>query len=261
MILDPFKSIASFSFYREVPRKSFGATAGYIAWLGVLYSMAVMAAIFVHLRPRIHEAVAWASESVPRLVLADGQLTSSLPGPIELRHPAWEGLAIVVDTGRTAAVTPAEMSERRLAAYITRDAAYVMTQNRLETYDLSKAKNEKPVVIDDEFFQLMGRMLSTALYPIAFVTTFLAFFVWKHLAALIYAVMGLLINAFQSGGLQFPELYKLSVYAQTPVVALQAAALLTMKPIPFFSLLAFGVVGVYLWQAIRQQQPPAAPAA
>ena len=69
-----------------------------------------------------------------------------------------------------------------------------------------------------------------------------------------YALVALLLNALLSAGLEFPALYRVSVYAQTPVIVLQAAALFLPAPIPYFGLLSLLVGGLYLWQAIRQIQ-------
>jgi len=47
----------------------------------------------------------------------------------------------------------------------------------------------------------------------------------------------------------------LAALSSTAIV-LQMITLLLLKPIPYFRVLAFIVVGVYLWQAIRQHTPP-----
>ena len=70
-----------------------------------------------------------------------------------------------------------------------------------------------------------------------------------------YAVLALILNAAVKGGLEFPELCKLAVVAQTPVVLLQMAQMFLPSPIPLFGLIALIVVGVYLWQGIRQNAP------
>ncbi|MFH2204723.1 MAG: DUF1189 family protein [Elusimicrobiota bacterium] len=260
MITDPLKSVIDFAFYRDVPKKSLGATFGYIAYLGLIYSVVVVIALFVHLRPKIQEAVDWASTEVPEMTLADGKLSSSAQGLTVVRHPKAEELTVIIDTDRTTAVTPAEMHERKALAYLTQNAIYVVRGGsagaRMEAYDLSKAQNEKPVSINAEFYQSLGSVLTTILYPAALLTSWLIFLLWKHAAALIYSLVALLINAGVGGRLEFSELYKLAVYAQTPVIVLQMVTLLLLKPIPYFRVLAFIVVGVYLWQAIRQHVPP-----
>lgn len=259
MILDPVNSIVNFPFYREVPKKSGGAIFGYIAYLGFLYSLTVVLALFVHMRPKLAETIDWLKDSVPKMTLANGRLTSEARGPVSLVHPSLEEIKVIIDTDRTAAVTPAEMTRRKAVAYFTSNTIYILSGTKMEAYDLTKAENKEPVVIDGKFYEMIGSVMSVILYPIAFFTTFLVFLVWKSMAALIYSILALIINALCSGGLKFGDLFKISVYAQTPIVALQMLTLVLMKPIPLFRILAFILVGVYLWQAIRQQQaPPAA---
>lgn len=255
MLGDPVKCIADFSFYKEIPKKTLRQTAGYLAYLGLIYAAAVMVALTIHLRPKIKEAVNWASETIPPMTLAEGRLKSSVPGPTTVRHPASENLGVVIDTDRAEPVTMAEMAERKVLAYLTGDKIYIVDNRAMKVYDLSKAKNENPVEIDRKFYESIGSVLTLVLYPAAFAVSWLVFFFWKHLSAGVYTLLALLINAGIGGGQEAEDLYKLSVYAQTPVVALQMAALIALKPIPLFGVLAFLVVGVYQWQGIKQLQP------
>jgi hypothetical protein len=70
--------------------------------------------------------------------------------------------------------------------------------------------------------------------------------------------LALLINAALSAGLEYPSLYKFSVYAQTPIILLQTVALFVPLALPVLVrlLASVAIVGVYLWQAIRQHSNP-----
>lgn len=254
MIADPLKSVVDFSFYRDIPKKSLGATVGYIAYLGLIYSCAVVLSLVIHFKPRVEESVEWASQNIPPMTLMDGKLTSSRRGETVVRHPSVPEMVVVIDTDRTSAVTPAEMAERKAFAFLTQNTIFVYNNERMEAYDISKAQNKEPVEIDGEFYQSIGSIMNMVLFPAAFATSWFIFFIWKHAAALIYTLLALLINAGVGGGLEFQDLYKIAVYAQTPVVVLQMVALVLLKSIPFFQLLAVIVVGVYLWQGIRQNR-------
>ena len=104
-----------------------------------------------------------------------------------------------------------------------------------------------------------ARAAKIVLYPVGFFTAWAVFFFWKHASAAIYALLAFLLNALMDSGLEFPALYKLAVYAQTPVIALQIVSLFLPR-IPYFGILALLVVGVYLWQAIRLIATPPDPA-
>ncbi|MBI5595047.1 MAG: DUF1189 family protein [Elusimicrobia bacterium] len=260
MILDIARSVGDFSFYREVPKKTLWATVAYITVLGGLFAVAVTAAVYLNVGPRIRQSVAWTAEHMPTLTLEKGKLSSALPGAMEVRHPDMPMVGLIVDTARTEPVTPAEMAQKKLVAYLTGDAVYVLTADRLETYDLAKTKDKESMVIDAAFYRNMGEMLLKVLYPISFVTAWMTFILWKHGAAFVYSLVALLVNAVAEGGLDYPSLYRMAVYAQTPVVVLQTVALFLPRPIPLFSVLALLLVTAYLWQAIRHAEPPAAPA-
>lgn len=254
MLLDPIRSIVDFSFYRTVREKSFAATVGYLCYLGLLFAFAVALAMYIHVRPVIAEAVEWASTQIPTMTLAGGKLSSALPEPTVIRHPKVPEAAFVIDTNRAVPVSAAEMAEKKVIGYLSQNAIYVLTRNRMETYPLDKAPNPKPITIDANFYRTLGQNLNRMLYPVAFVIAWLFFLVWKHIAALFYSLPALVINAVQSAGLEFPALYKSAVYAQTPVVVLQMAAMFYSRPVPFFNVVSFIVVTGYLWKAVRLQK-------
>ena len=255
MIKDIARSVVDFAFYKEVPKKTLWTTTAYLVLLGGLFSAAVTVAVYQKVGPRIRAAVEWAAVSMPSMTIANGKLTCAVPGPTEIRHPDMPQVGLVIDADRTAPVTPAEMAQKKLVAYLTADAAYVLTVDRLETYDLSKSKDKESVVIDAAFYRNMGAVLLKVLYPISFFVSWLTFVIWKHGAALVYSLVALLVNAVAEGGFEFPALYRMAVYAQTPVVILQTDALFLPRPIPLFSVLALLVVTAYLWQAIRIADP------
>lgn len=263
MLADPVRSVADFSFYREVPGKTVGATIGYIMYLGLLFALCACLWAFLHLRPRVDELTAWLGKEVPRLTLENGRLRSAAEGPVTVRHPETEELVIVIDTGRESAVTPAEMKEREALVYLTQGACFVFNKlnGEMKAYDFAAQKIEKPVEIGPEFYAMLGKSLVLVAYPALFLGTLFIFPLWKHAAAFIYSLVALLVNAFVTGGLEYPALYRLSVYAQTPVIVLQMLTIVLERRIPYFRLLAFLLVGVYLWQGIRQLrsagEPPA----
>lgn len=256
MWLDPLRAVADLPFYRDLPRKTLGATVGYLAYLGVLFSLVFAAALVFRTRPLIEEGVAWASAAIPPMTLSGGRLSSRLTRPLRLQYPDYERLAFVLDTSRATRPTAQEMEERKVIAYFTQDSVTVAGKDRLEVYDLSTSKDAPAMAIDGSFYRSVGDLIEKALGPAAFLAAWLLFMAWKHLAALAYALVALLLNALLSAGLEFPALYRVSVYAQTPVIVLQAAGLLLPAPIPYSGLISLLVGGLYLWQAIRQAQAP-----
>jgi hypothetical protein len=265
MIKDIINSIAQISFYRDVPEKSMGRTVGHIAVLALIYGLVSTIAVFVHLKPKIAENVEWLATNVPTLTLNNGRLKSVEPGRQMIEHPKIEGFVVVIDTDRESPVTSAEMQKEGFAVYLTAKAIYVFNpaNNNFRAQELAQAKEVQNYDIGPEFYRNFAKAFTFALYPTALVLCAAWFFLFKLLAALVYSIVALMVNAAMDGGLEFPALYKISVYAMTPVIALQMVArlakgpFLVMEPIPMFRLLAFILVGVYVWQAIRHIKPPA----
>lgn len=253
MILDPIRCVADFTFYKEMPKKTVASTVGYLAFVGLIFSAALTLAVHLQVVPRIESAARWAAESVPPLTLEGGKLSSGIEGPVLVRHPQVPEVAFIIDTDRVQPVTAAEMSGQKVVAYLAQDAIYVLSRQRLETYDISKAQNPKPLSIDAEFYRRVGKVIVQVLYPLSFFCGWLAFMVWKHIASLLYSLLGLAINAVGGYRLDYATVYKTVVYAQTPVIVLQLILLFLPRPIPFFPLLSILVTGVYSWQGLRQQ--------
>jgi len=253
MLLDPLLSLTDFRFYRGLSRKSVAATVGYLAYLGLFFALLYTLMFFVRYGPKIDESIEWAASNIPAMTLSQGKLSSPLTEPRRIQYPDYPQLAFMIDTNRTAPVSPYEMRASTVAAYITQNAVnYFAADGRLTVSDLSVVQPAEPLVIDATFYRRVGGVLKKAQYPVAFLLAWLLFMVSTHLAALFYSLVALLMNSFLGSGLRYGELYRTAVYAQTPAVALQAIALFLPKPVPLFPLLLLVVVTAYLWQALRQ---------
>jgi len=255
MLLDPLLSLTDFHFYRNLSRKSIAATVGYLTYLGVLFAFVYTLMFFIRYGPKIDEAVEWAASSIPPMTFAQGKLSSALAEPKRIQHPDYPMVAFIVDTNRTTPVSPFEMRASTVAAYITQNAVhYFAADGRLSVSDLSVAQTSESLTIDGSFYRKVGGVMKKAQYPVAFILAWIIFMVSTHLGAFFYSLIALLLNAFLSANLKYSDLYRASVYSQTPAVALQAIALFLPKPVPFFPVLLLIVVTVYLWQALRQMK-------
>jgi len=265
--LDAVKSLVDFNFYRTVPRRSYGEASLYLAMLSLIFATAMIFALMFQVVPQIRTTLNWARDSFPTMTLTEGTLTSDAKGPVVVRHPELKHVSIVVDTNRVEPVTVEELQENGALAILTRNKVYIaklrpILESRskesvpgfaidgVETHILDTYAKDESLILDSDFYDNISRKLPLVLYPVAFIFTFGFFFIWKHGAAVVYSLMGLLINGFQTGRLEFPALYRIAVFVQTPVVILQIAALFIPEPIRLFGLITLIVVGVYLWKAI-----------
>lgn len=255
MLLDPVHSTVHFPFYREVPRKSLGRSFAYVAYLGLLFSIAATIAFYLKFSPLLRETVDWAAAAIPTLTFADGKV-SSASGLLILRHPRAPEMAFALDTARTTPLSIQEMAQMQVVGCLTQNALYVLSgRDKLESHDLSRIKSARPFVVDAGLYRKLGAALPRVLYPAAGLITWAAFFLWKLVAALFYSLVALLINAATSGGQEYAALFKTAVYAQTPVVLLEAVMLYVPARIPGFFVIALLITSAYVWQALRQQRP------
>ncbi len=264
MLAAPLRAVGDLTFYREATSKSPQWLFGYVVYLGFVFSLLATVAMAMRVGPLIQETVAWASASIPSITFHRGKVSVQTPGPIRIEHPKAPGMAIAIDTNRTTAVTAQEMQDQKVAVFLTQSTLYLWPRPdsaRIEQYDLSKIVGApaEPTVLDANFYRAVGDSLPKILYPLTFFLAWLVFVVWKLAVSLIYGVLAVLINALMSAGLEFPQLWRLALVAQTPVVLLQMAQLFLPSPIPLFGLIALIVIGVYLWQGIKQNQTLPAP--
>lgn len=263
MLLDPVNAITSVNFYRRVASQGVGRSILYLAYLSLLFSMALTAAFKVRVGPEIDATFVWLEQSMPALTLQGGRVASNPPGPTTLRHPKFPDLALTVDTARAEPVTSDLLETNKVFAYITATTLYMKTpqMGRLEIIDLTKAAAPKPVVIDAAFFKSTSGILNTVLYPGVFLFGLAFAILWKTSMALLYSLLALMINAVAEGGQPYARLFNISVYAQTLVVALDAVFLFMPTGIPGFSILSLIITGVYIWLAIKRLNEPAPSAA
>lgn len=259
MWLEPVHSVVDFGFYREVPKKSFLRTFGYLSYLSLLFTIFSIVVLYIKLTPFIQEAATWLANSMPAITIADGKATSSLTAPLILRYPRDNRLGILIDTNRTAGVSYEEMASQNVMFCLTQNSLYILNpeQHRIEQRPLDAMKTTK-LTITGDFYPRFASYLNRLMYPIMLPIFWVVYLFWKLVTSLFYAVVGLLINAFSAAEMDFPSLYKLAVYSQTPVVILQAVMLPLRRSLPGYVIFPMGflVTSAYLWQAIRQTKTP-----
>lgn len=264
MLLEPVWSVVKFSFYPEMARKSVARAIGYIAYLGLLFSIAATLALHLILAPAMREATDWITANMPTLTFADGKVTSTLTAPLVLRHPKAPDFALFIDTNRTAPLTLAEMTDQKLFGALTQNTLYLRAKpEELRQYDLSRARSPKPVSLDANMLRAAAGALPKYLYPSIFIFCWIFFFCWRLAAGLAYSLVGIVISAATSAELSYDALYKITLYAQTPIICLDAVMMFAPFQISTLRslVIAWLIMGVYTWQAVRQLHPPAAPAA
>ena len=263
MIVDPIRTIVDFSFYKEASRHSPIRCVGYVVYVCLLLAIVGAVLIYSRMRPAVLGAGEWMATSLPAITIDGGKATSDPPGPVLLHPPKEDRLGIFIDTSRTQPFTIDEMTAKSLSVAVTRDAIFVAFPDRgqLEARPFSEMKLDKPLTVDAAFYRRAARMTMDAVYGFVLPMCWVMLIFWKLASAAIYSMMGLVISESTQKSLPFPTIYKLSIYAQTPWIVLQAVMLPVRRGLPFGAtiLLGFAVTGVYLWKAISLADAPAPP--
>lgn len=267
MFTDLIDSIVSPCAYRRFAGEKASRTAAYTAVLSLIFVVALSIAIKVRLAPLFDQTFDWMKTSFPAITFSAGKVTSTASTPTRLEHPRAKEVAIMVDTSRTDPVTPDQMREAKVLAYLTGNALYMERDSRLEVFDLTKSASSKTITIDSSTYAEMERIFNWVFYPAILLFFFLVFCASLCFFAAIYALVGMLVASLTNAQLGFGALFQIALHAQSASVLLRAADALSPVRIPLAGALSLALSVTYLTLGIRAAgraepaAPPATPAA
>ena len=193
---------------------------------------------------------------MPAITFAAGKVTSTAAVATRVEHPRFKEVAVMIDTGRTDPVTPAQMKEAKTLAYLAGNAFYLERDNRIEVFDLSKSSSERSVTVDAQSYGEMERAFNWIFYPVVLFLFFFLFCVSLSFFGLIYALAGMLVAALSGAELSFGALFRLALHAQSAAVLLRAADTLSPVRIPLAASVSLILSMTYLTLAIRAAGRP-----
>lgn len=259
MLFDPVNAVTNLEFYKAVAKQSIGRSFLYLAYVGLIFSLLATFALKVRIGGAVDDTFAWLETAVPPMTYAGGKLTSTAPMPMRLQSPRVPDVAVMLDTNRTDAVSPQQLDEQKVTAYVTATAIYLKESNgQLRVWPLTgqNAQQQQPVKIDADFFKSAAVVLDRVMYPVAFVIIFALFMIWKAAASLLFSVIGLLVNSLARGTMDYNGLLNVAVYAQTLVIGLQIVTLFLPFALPGATFISLAVTTLYLWLAVKRHSEP-----
>lgn len=263
MFPDLLDSLTQPAAYRRFAGEKAARTAGYVAFLSLIFVGALAVALKLRLAPLFNETFSWLRTQMPAVQFAGGKVTSTAAGPLRLEHPRYKEIALMIDTGRAEPVTPQLMAETRVLAYLTNNALYLDRGGKVETLDLSKSSAERPVTVDAASYRDMERAFDWVFYPSILLFFFVVFAAALSFFGLLYALAGMLFSSLAGGTIGFGSLLRLAIHAQTAGALLRALDTALPRSIPYSGLLSAALSLTYLWLGVRQTAqtpPPPAPA-
>lgn len=255
MFLDPINAITSIEFYKKVAKQTLGRTAAYLAFLSLIFTLALTVALKVKVGPAIDETFVWLEKTMPKLTFEGGKLRADPPVAVTLRHPKIEEVAIVIDTARAEPVTAADLEKAKVSAYITGTAMFLSpSPGEVRVHEFGAAPSspgQQPVVIDSKFYSELARITRLVLYPSLMIVVFVFFASWTLMSTAFYSLVGLAANTVAGAGLDYKALFNIALYAQTLITALQAIFLFMPVGLPLAPLVSLILTTAYIWLAVK----------
>jgi hypothetical protein len=227
----PFLSFFHKGFYRDVGNKWGGKIFGYL----VLLQMFCWALILLHLQAGFS---AWLKNEAPKLInqiphvsILNGEASTDVEQPYRIVDPFKKGRVLfVIDT--TGKIT--ELDNSTEVGLMTKNKVYIRQRSNLgevRVYDLSKIQHyELDAAKVSGWADTIRKWALLAFFPFAV----LGAFFYRLFIGLLYALFGLLINAFLTDKHDFGQVYRVAIMAMTPAILLKLVKVLTGMRIPMF---------------------------
>jgi uncharacterized protein DUF1189 len=262
ILLGPLLSLGSLAIYRRAARRPLSHGLTYLGWLALLFASAVMVIVSTVWLPAADEFAEWLEINVPEMQITKDGVVTPTPDRAVIAHPRL-GTILVVDTSKD---VPSAEDLGEATVFVGRRHVTIANgpHGEQRVFDVTQANGGSWVgtTVDGRFVHdLYGRLRAYA-GPLVFLLVVAVFFVWKLLAALVYSVLGVILNRFRKEPLPYASVLNVTFFAMTMVVALQSVALLGgPAPLRVGRLAAWAITGAYLAAALlppdrRPDSPP-----
>lgn len=244
-------SFFSRDLYREVARNWRWQSFLYLLMLLAICWIPRVISGYVSLSTFAKEDAPKILRQIPRITITDGKVSTDADEPHYITDPdTGKVLAIIDTTGQVASLagTDAEI-------LVMQDRLIVRkSEHETRVYDLSTVESFS---IDRDKAEAWLRTLVAWGPILVFPFLVLGSYVYRTVQALIYAVLGLLLNFIAGASLGYPAILRVAMVAVTPAVVLKTLLSVTGIDLPLAWLASFAVAMGYLYFGIRAGGPPA----
>lgn len=246
----PVLSFYSKELYRDVGLNWKGAGFVYLLLLLAICWIPVMINVHIGLVDFVNNEAPAAVEQIPRITIADGEVSIEEPQPYYIMKPDSNDVLAIIDT--TGEIESLEEIEDSNAICLLTKTNIIMRQSGVETrtYDLSKVENF--VLGGDDimgWLRIFGKFFAIAAYPFALMGSY----VYRIVQSLIYAAIGLLFVSVCKVKLPYNALLRLAIVAVTPCIIVGAILGVAGVYVPWllYPLVALG----YLFYGVKATSP------
>jgi len=244
-------------FYRQVGKNWRGRVFGYL-FLVEMFCWALLCAHYhVQFSRWVREEAPKLIQQVPHITIDQGVASVDADQPyriVDPDHP--DSVLFVIDT--TGQVT--ELTDDIRGGLMTRDKVYVRQRGSFRetrVYDLSEIPHYD---LDSEtvsgWLETIRKWALWVFFPFAVIGGV----IYRLVLALIYSLIGLIINGFLAARQSFGGVFAISVMAMTPMMLIKTVKMLTGMTIPVFWGISFAVtVGFLAFGLFALHRSPTGP--
>lgn len=241
-------SITDFTAYPEFIKQSAGKVIKYIfiIWLviGTLRLAEPLITFYSNVATFQTKLVQRQIQQLPDFKLAHGELEVYAQMPIIKNE---KGLILVVDT-------TGHINESILNGY---SKGYYLSKYKI----VNKRSDVESHIIDFKSFKYFtitkDKVINWVPYfkwlsPTWYLFLMLCYLIAKLLTASILALLGLIMIRIQKASLSYSDMFIITVYSMSlPLILQLAKDVLFTKGIPYFGVIYYVLIGIYMWNAIK----------
>lgn len=249
----PILCFFSRSFYRDLAVNWKRGCFGYLFLLFALcfwpqahsFIQEMNQAIPVHVSPVVNQ--------IPEITIAGGKLSITNRMPYEIRSTKGELIAVIDTTG-----TIQTLNDTDAFILATKDTVY-MRKSDMETRTYELAEIKEPVSVNAQDVHRWIKIGQRKLVPVVAVILFITLYVIRVIKALIYGLIGMIINAVSKRELGYMALVRIGAAAVTPAIIISTLLQLIHFTFPGMNMLLFGLtIGLMIFGVSSNEKTEAA---
>ena len=243
------------SLYRDVGRNWRGIGFWCMFLLLAITWAVTLGKFHVEAQKFVRDEVPKALEHVPAVTIKDGEASSDVPQPYEMKEPDSGRVFAVIDT--TGQIN--SLDDTSAIVLLTKTKLFVKDQNNGQVREIP-LKTFGNVTIDKKFLQGWADWIGKWMSFVVYFPALLGSVVFRLIQMLIYGLIGLAFASMFNARLDYAALMRLSVMSIIPILLLDTIFSLTGARVPLWNLIGIGVAMIYLLMAVKAngEQTPSA---
>jgi len=239
-------SAINLSAYRKFADRPWGRVIGYLVLLVFILGTPVMLSFVYDFNRALKMGINEFSKEAPDFVLKNGELEVAGKMPLVIEDKIVENSVFIIDTSGS---TDASVLQNYESGIFISKTQLVNKLNNMETQTFNFSELQGIELTKADVEKLLPYLKLTGFFIILF--GLLYFIFAKAVSAVFFGVVCLLFSQIQQAGLTYGQAFKITVYALTIPVLLQALMAILMPGLFYAGVVYYTVLLLYLWFAVK----------